>query len=298
MFTPTAVAWDYTTESVLEGFRANHVIELRDGRLCGVSYENSAILVWDVDAGAVQRTMRGHTGDIHKVIQLQDGRVCSCSDDTTIKLWSLESGDCEHTLTGHTFGVICVLQLSDGRLCSSSSDYTSKQTIRVWNAATLACELTIITEESAGSIVQLRDGRICCCFNKMSIYSQSTGALEQSWDIHDNEGAVSRVVVADAARVCTCSGDNCTIKVWSTNTGECERTIKGHTHSTVISILLLRNGSLCSSFDEGTLKVWNLDSGECEKVVTVSDGGSFEVLELADARLVTYGYYGPVRLIF
>ena len=38
---------------------------------------------------------------LHSVVQLADGRLCSCSADKTIKLWSAVTGQCEDTFTDH-----------------------------------------------------------------------------------------------------------------------------------------------------------------------------------------------------
>ena len=62
----------------------------------------------------------GHTGAVRSLVELFDGRLCSGSEDNTIRLWSIEDGVCEQILTGHTSAVYSVLQLKDGRFCSAS----------------------------------------------------------------------------------------------------------------------------------------------------------------------------------
>jgi WD40 repeat protein len=79
--------------------------------------------------------MKGHTRLISDIIQLEDDRICSCSDDKTIKIWSIESGQCELTLKGHTSFVLCVMQLIDRRLCSYSYD----NSVRLWNKNNGVC---------------------------------------------------------------------------------------------------------------------------------------------------------------
>lgn len=40
----------------------------------------------------------GHTGLVHSVALIQDERLCSASQDCTLKLWNLDTGECENTL--------------------------------------------------------------------------------------------------------------------------------------------------------------------------------------------------------
>jgi WD40 repeat protein len=109
-----------------------------------------------VDTSVVESNMKGHTYYIRGIIQLEDGRLCSCSIDKTIKLWNSGSGLCNLTINGHTEGAYFVIQLIDGRLCGSGDN-----TIKIWNNDAGACELTIDANGFLFSIVQLKDGRIC-----------------------------------------------------------------------------------------------------------------------------------------
>jgi WD40 repeat protein len=74
-------------------------------------------------------TLEGHSYSVYSVTQLRDGRLCSGSDDNTIKIWSPATGQCEKTLDGHTSCINVVIQLRDGRLCSGSDD----KTIKLWS---------------------------------------------------------------------------------------------------------------------------------------------------------------------
>lgn len=81
-------------------FRDDYTIEFKDGRLCGTY--TTEIIVWNTDSSAIEMTVKGHTNTNHRVIQLRDDRVCSCSYDRMTKLLSTDSELCELTLTGHT----------------------------------------------------------------------------------------------------------------------------------------------------------------------------------------------------
>ena len=50
------------------------------------------------------------------------------------------------------------------------------------------------------------------------------------------------------------SRDN-TIRVWSSDTGECKQVLKGHTDA-VYSLAVLANGDLASGSCDNTIRVW------------------------------------------
>ena len=57
-----------------------------------------------------------------------------------------------------------------------------------------------------------------------------------------------------------------TIKYWDINTGECLRTLKGHT-SPVESIKVGSDNFLISSSGDHTIKVWNIKTGDCRQTL-------------------------------
>ena len=66
-----------------------------------------------------------------------------------------------------------------------------------------------------------------------------------------------------------------TIKIWNLETGECIRTLAGHSMA-VVSLQLLENNKLASGSEDKSIRIWNVDTGEC--ISTLS--GSNEVLSL------------------
>lgn len=65
-----------------------------------------------------------------------------------------------------------------------------------------------------------------------------------------------------------------TIKLYDVNTGQCEKTLKGH-GSIVFSIELMSEHELASGSADKTIKVWNLKSGQCIQTLR---GHEFDVL--------------------
>jgi WD40 repeat protein len=133
------------------------IVQLRDGRICtGDNYGN--IKIWSIiTTGVCDMTLSGHTSTIWAMVVIDGLRVCSCSNDSTIKIWNANSGVCERTLEGHTDSVMDMVLLFDGRLCSVSYD----RGVKIWNVETGVCDLSItIAYMSLLRVIQLHDGRL------------------------------------------------------------------------------------------------------------------------------------------
>jgi WD40 repeat protein len=74
------------------------------------------------------------------------------------------------------------------------------------------------------------------------------------------------------------SSESC-IKIWNIATGECIRTITGHTNSVYSLVKLSGNTILSGSYDT-TMKIWNIDNGVCQKTITGHNGGIWSVIKL------------------
>jgi BTB/POZ domain len=95
---PFTRVWDYSVAHKMENLNLIVYLQLSDQRLCG-SGKDFDLIIYNMDTDIIETTMKGHTGIVRSIIRLDDGRICSCSnDDNTIKLWSIESGQCEMTM--------------------------------------------------------------------------------------------------------------------------------------------------------------------------------------------------------
>ena len=100
-----------------------------------------SVRVWDVQRGALDAVLTGHTGGVQSLAVLPDGRLLSGSGgDTTIRVWdaralSLRGGrataDCAATLEGHAGGVTALAVLPNGSVASGGGGYQDG-TLRLW----------------------------------------------------------------------------------------------------------------------------------------------------------------------
>lgn len=110
-----------------------------DGRrLVSGSHDNTVIL-WDVDLGAVIKTLRGHDGWVEACALTDDGRLAiSASHDGRVKFWDVQGYEEARVLRGqllrgHLDAVLAAGYSPDGRTVATAS---RDRTARIWDAAT------------------------------------------------------------------------------------------------------------------------------------------------------------------
>jgi F-box and WD-40 domain protein 7 len=226
------------------------------------------IILWNMDTNRIHTTSEGHISMVTDIIELQDGRICSCSQDNTIKVWSIDTGDCELTII-FTDMVLFVIQLMDGRLCSSSID----RSIRLWNTDTGVCELVIVMEHPVLKVVQIYDGRI---FNGQQIFNLATGVCELRLNVSSN-----RIFKLSGGKIIFY--EDSAFRVWNSVTGVWGSTFHGHEIFDMVSLL---DGRLCTISNDGSLMIWNIESGVCDVNVQVNSNGLFKALQLLDGRIL------------
>jgi WD40 repeat protein len=70
-----------------------------------------------------------------------------------------------------------------------------------------------------------------------------------------------------------------TIRMWDITSGQCIKTLTGHT-DTVCSIIQLNNGNIASGSSDKTIRVWDITSGQCIKTLTGHTDAVFLIIQL------------------
>ena len=159
------------------------------------------------------------------------------------KIFSLIAQDvskfkCLKTLEGHSDWVESVAYSPDGtKIISSSYD----KTIKIWDANTGECLNTL--EGHSGYIFSLAyspDGK------RIISGSRKKNPGKYFWS---NDKIVGE------------------IKIWDANTGECLKTLEGHSED-VFSVAYSPNGTkIISGSGDETIKIWDANTGECLKTL-------------------------------
>jgi WD40 repeat protein len=154
--------------------------------------------LWNLESLECEKIYKGHDGPIIRYSYLECSpypisvrmdlsldKIVSGSQDFTVRIWSFESGQCLMVLRGHQGPIRCVR--FDRELVVSSSD---DSTVKVWRLNSGILIHTLVGHTAAVDSV---------AFNELIIVSGSVG---------------------DCTGMLCIFGNNLTVRVWNTQTGQ------------------------------------------------------------------------------
>ena len=138
-FQPDIIIHDYSVYSVFS------VCRLRNGNLASGNNRDE-IIIYEIDGNKHKRIciIKPHTNRVNKVIELEDGRLCSCSSDKTITIWD-RNYQFFYILTGHTDEIMSIIEMNDYIISSTYDKYYislfkyGHDGVRIWNKHTRGC---------------------------------------------------------------------------------------------------------------------------------------------------------------
>ncbi|KFH70773.1 hypothetical protein MVEG_03621 [Podila verticillata NRRL 6337] len=238
----------------------------------------------------------GHAEGIY-CIQFDERKIASGSRDNTIKIWNLATGACLRTYHGHSASVLC-LQYDDDKIVSGGSDTN----IIVRDLQTGKIIRTL--EGHADSVLSLRlekDTVVSCSKDRtVKIWKISTGELVRTLVGH--RAAVNAVQFSPESSetiymghqrvVVSASGDR-SVKIWSFETGECLRTLEGHTRG--IACIQFEGNIIISGSSDKSIKIWDIARGECIRTL-VGHEDLVRTLQFSNGRIISGGYDETIKI--
>ncbi|KAG0229358.1 chromatin-remodeling complex subunit ies6 [Actinomortierella wolfii] len=242
------------------------------------------------------KELPGHKEGIY-CIQFDDYKIVSGSRDNTIKVWDFATGECLRTYSGHGASVLC-LQYDDSRIVSGSSDAT----IIVWELDTGAILQRLTGHSDSVLNVRMEKDTVVSCSKDrtVKIWRTSTGELVRTLVGHraavnavqfSLEGSTNSFTGSNRI-VVSASGDR-TIKIWSFETGECLRTLEGHTRG--IACIQFEGDTIISGSSDQTIKIWDLARGECVRTLS----GHLDLvrtLQFHKGKIISGGYDETIKI--
>jgi WD40 repeat protein/serine/threonine protein kinase len=100
-----------------------------DGRMLALAVADT-VQLWDVPAGKLRNTLRGHTSIIRHILFMPDGSLLvTCGEDGAAKLWGAEDGREQQTYRGHLGSVRHAALSPDGKVLATAGN---DKTVRLW----------------------------------------------------------------------------------------------------------------------------------------------------------------------
>ena len=208
---------------------------------------------WEEYTDGDERRLKGHAENVWALAEV-GGRVCSGSQDGSIRVWSMvgEATEPERMLvSGKTHCSVHSMSAWEGRLISGHNDGM----LRVWDVVTGACDQVLEGHTQAvdalaviGSV--LASGSADRSITLWAMRSAGLWTCESTLLGHTC-GVVS--LAGWQGKVLSGSRDS-TIRVWDEGTGAHDATLVGH--GSMVLGLAVHGDRLFSSSHDGTIRVW------------------------------------------
>ncbi|KAG0348403.1 hypothetical protein BG004_005244 [Podila humilis] len=242
------------------------------------------------------RLLPGHAEGIY-CIQFDERKIASGSRDNTIKIWNLATGACLRTYHGHSASVLC-LQYDDDKIVSGGSDTTI--IVRELQTGKII-RMLVGHQDSVLSLRLEKDTVVSCSKDRtVKIWKISTGELVRTLVGH--RAAVNAVQFSPESSetsymghnrvVVSASGDR-SIKIWSFATGECLRTLEGHTRG--IACIQFEGNVIISGSSDKSIKIWDIARGECIQTL-IGHENLVRTLQFSHGRIISGGYDETIKI--
>ena len=184
-------------------------------------YKNYNIIEKEINIEEV-KTIAEHTKCVRSLLLLKDGRVASCSWDSTIRIYN-PSNDyhCDKVINRHNDGISSICELDDGTIVSSSydnsimiGDYTIKDAHDAW----------------ISKVITLLNNRIATCSDDMTIKIWKSNPPYSDKPIivlkeHNDE--VNSILYIKERDILISGSDDKTLRLWNMSTYQCDKVIEG-----------------------------------------------------------------------
>lgn len=258
---------------------------LSDNTTFAIGSEDGLLELWNMQAGKLISTLRGHTDQITALAFTADDTIlASSSKDRSIRLWNTRTGARLQNLTRHKNSgkkqvfhnaptrlsaelVNNLVFSSDSKMLASSSEHG---TVWLWDLSTRNLLKTLTMHEAAADMLLAGTGlaKIGIAFspdNKLFASGGMNGQVILS-EVKDNPNhlllnghtwSVKALTFSPDGKILASGSRDKTIRLWNTETGAEITILRGHSNE-IYTLKFSADGStLVSGSADGTIFLWD-----------------------------------------
>ena len=230
------------------------------------------------------KTITEHTDYILSLLRLKDGRVASCSRDSTIRIYN-PSNDyhCDQVINRHSNGITSICELDDGTIVSCSDD----KSIMIGDYRIKNAHISCINK-----VITLPDNRIASCSFDKTIKIWKSNKPYSDTPIKVLEGhnwsVYSLLYIKERNIMMSGSWDK-TLRLWNISTYQCDNLIKEVECCSSNSLYQIDNDRVIVG-EVNSFCIMNIDKGVIEKRIRDKSLGSvYCFLKLKDNKTIICG---------
>lgn len=235
-----------------------------DGTMIASGSRDKTVRLWNAATETLHRTLKGHKKPILSLTFSRDGsHIASISEDKTIRVWHVATGRRKHTFKTNSKELQRISFSPDGETLASAS---LDGIIHQWDLNIGKHKNTIVGHGvfASKNIVFSKDKIIgATIYGKSNIILYDLNTQEVLTILTGHKKQVKSLSFSPDGKALASGGLDKTIWIWTVDTGEHEKTLRGHSDQ-VSHILFKDNETLISYGDDKMVRLWDIKKGRQE----------------------------------